>query len=343
MGLAKRLKWMGVGLLAVGLVGCGSGGDNTAASGGNAAAPKKTKVALLTPGDINDQGWNQLAYEGLQAIEKEAGGVVTHQVTKTTSDQAPAIQAMAEDGNDIIICHGFEYGEKVKAIAPRYPNISFVVVAGNVTQEPNVASMVPKLEEATYLLGMAAGGVTKSSKVGAIGGGQFPVIKSTFDAFALGAAAVNPRMKSASSVLTNYVGNFEDQNKAKELAKQMIASGADVLIHNADQAGKGMFNAAQEAKNVLVFGTNRNQNSVAPQQCLGSAVIEMPVAFVKLVQDVKESKFKAELRELNMQNGGIAVEWNAALKAKIPAPLLKKIDDAGAQIKSGQLKIARKV
>jgi basic membrane lipoprotein Med (substrate-binding protein (PBP1-ABC) superfamily) len=123
----------------------------------------------------------------------------------------------------------------------------------------------------------------------------------------------------------------------------MIAQGADVLLHNADQAGKGMFNAAQEAKNVLVFGSNRNQNEVAPTVCLASAVIEMPRAFVELVRDVENNKFKAEFRELNIPNGNIAVAWNEALMDKVPPALMKRINDAQAKIKSGELKIKRNV
>ena len=91
------------------------------------------------------------------------------------------------------------------------------------------------------------------------------------------------------------------------------------------------------------FGSNRDQNDVAPQICLGSAVIEMPHAFVAVAKSVKENTFKPEFIELNTANGNIGVHWNAALKAKIPAPLMKKINDAQAQIKSGKLKIKRNV
>ena len=312
-----------------------SGASGNAASG----AQSQLKVALLTSGDINDQGWNQLGYESLQAIEKELGAQISHQVAKNVSDQQPALRDYGEEKFDLVICHGFEYGERVKALATKYPDTKFVVVAGNVKQEPNVATLVPKLEEATYLLGMLAGGMTKSNVIGVIGGMRLPVIKSTFDAFESGAKSVNPKAR----VLTNYVGNFEDQNAAKEASRAMISQRADVLFHNADQAGKGMFNAAQEAKGVLVFGSNRNQNNVAPGVCLASAVIELPRAFVQLARDVQENRFKAEFRELNLPKGTIAVEWNTALKSKVPPALLQKVNDAEKKIKGGGLKIKRNV
>ena len=326
-------------LFATFLAGCGGAGSTPGADNNNAKSESVFKVALLTPGDINDQGWNQLAYEGLQQLEKD-GAKISHQVTKNASEQQPALRDFADQKADLVLCHGFEYGERAKTVAKNYPNTKFVVVGGNVTQEPNVATMVPKLEESTYLLGMVAGGMTKTNKVGLIGGMDLPVIKSTFQAFEKGAKSVNPKVQ----IITNYIGNFEDQNAGKQAAKGMIAQGADIILHNADQAGKGMFVAAQESKGkVLVFGSNRDQNAVAPDVTLASAVIELPRAFQQLVADIKADKFKAEFRELNLSNGDISIHWNEKLKSKVPAPLLKKVEDAEADIKSGKLKIKRNV
>lgn len=324
--------------------GCAGGGDQqsaSTASSGTEAPASEMKVGLLTPGDINDQGWNQLAYEGLQQVEKELGAKTSHQVTKSSSDQQPAMQDFGGQKYDLVFLHGFEYGERAKTVAKDYPETKFVVVGGNVTQEPNVATIIPKLEDATYLLGMVAGGMSKTGKVGLIGGMELPVIKSTFDAFTLGAKAANPRVQVLKPV---YIGNFEDQNAGKEAAKSLIAQGADILFHNADQAGKGMFVAGKEAGGkVLVLGSNRDQNSIAPDVTLASAVIEMPRAFVEISKAVQENKFKPQFYELNLGNEEISVHWNDKLKSKIPAPLLKKVEDAQAQIKSGKLKIKRNV
>lgn len=327
--------------LAVGaLAGCSAPEATTASTNAASTAPtkKQLKVALLTPGDINDQGWNQLAYDGLKAVEKSSGAKTAHQVTKAAADQQPALRDFADGGYDLILCHGFEYGDRVKAIAATYPKTKFVVVGGNVKQSPNVATLVPKLEDATYLLGMVAGGLSKSGTVGLIGGMKLPVIASTFMAFEQGAKSVNPKIK----VLINYVGDFENQNAAKEAAKGMIAQGADVLFHNADQAGKGMFNAAQESK-IWCFGSNRNQNSVAPDVCLASAVIEMPRAFEDVTKSVQDNTFKPEFIELNAGHKTIQVEWNEKLKAKIPAALMQKVMAAQKKIEDGTLKIKRNV
>ena len=332
---------------ALALAGCGGQPEKaetatqTAPDAPSSSAPSipKMQVALLTPGDINDAGWNQLAYEGLQAIEKESGARTAHQVTKNTSEHQPALRDFGDQKFDLVLCHGFEYGERVLQVAPKFPDTKFVVVGGNVKQEPNVATLVPKLEEATYLLGMAAGGMTKSNAIGCIGGMKLPVIVSTFLAFEQGAKAANPKVR----VLTEYVGNFEDQNKGKEAANSLIAHRCDFIFHNADQAGKGMFDAAKTAKGVLVFGSNRNQNQIAPSLCLASAVIEMPRAFVEVASSVRDKKFKPGFIELNIPNGNISVQWNAPLRSKVPAALMEKIEAAQAQIKAGKLKVKRNV
>ncbi len=325
--------------LLVPLAGCNNPAPTETAAN-NAATPNSSfKVALLTSGDVNDQGWNQLADDGLKAIKRELGAQTTQQVTKTAADREPALRDLADQGYDLIIAHGFEYGDQVKAVALKYPKVKFVVVAGNVQQAPNVATLVPKLEDTTYLLGMAAGGMTKSNVIGLIGGMKIPVIASTFDAFEKGAKSVNPKVK----VLTNYVGNFEDQTAGREAARGQIAQGADFIFHNADQAGKGMFAAAKDAPGVLVFGSNRDQNSVVPDKVLASAVIEAPKAFVEIARDAQAGKFEPKFYILDLKSGDVAVHWNPKLKSKVPPALMQKIEEAAKRIKSGELQIERKV
>jgi hypothetical protein len=159
---------------------------------------------------------------------------------------------------------------------------------------------------------MAAGGMTKSNVIGCIGGQKFPAVVAAFQAFEKGAKAVNPKV----TVKTVYLNSWEDQSLGKEAANSLIAQKADLLIHNADQAGKGMFDAAKAAKGVLVFGTNRDQNNVAPDLTLGSAVIEMPHIFVEFARGAQDNNFQSEIVPLTMANQSIGAHWNPKLKSK---------------------------
>ncbi|HEY0073981.1 MAG TPA: BMP family protein, partial [Abditibacteriaceae bacterium] len=321
-------------LCALLLSGCPAPENSDSQTTSSTAGENDFKVALLTPGDVNDGGWNQLGYEGLQAVEKQLNAKTSHQVTKTREDFKPAFNDLGDQKYNVVFCYGFEYGKDAKEIAPQFPDTKFIVVSGDVYAKPNLASLELHLEDATYLLGMAAGGMTKTNVLGCIGGQKFPAVADAFTAFEKGAKAVNPKVV----VRTVYLNSWEDQSKGKEAANSLLAQKADFLIHNADQAGKGMFDAVKNSKGVMVFGTNRNQNEIAPNLCLGSAVIEMPHIFAEYANSVRDNNFEAMIYPLTMANQSISVHWNPKLKAKIPAALMKKIEAAEAQAKAAKLK-----
>src|SRR5262249_43994278 len=149
------------------------------------------------------------------------------------------------------------------------------------------------LEEATYLEGMLAAGVSKTGKAGVVGGMKIPSVTSTVQAFIAGTTVLNPQFV----VTTAYVGNWEDVGAAKAAALALIQQGSDVLFHNADAAGLGVFQAAQERK-VLAFGANKNQNDVAPDVVLASAVIDIPKAFLSVAEQVKNGTFVAKIEKM---------------------------------------------
>ena len=139
------------------------------------------KVALLTPGSISDAGWNALAYEGLKRIEKELGAEISHVESKAPSQWEEHFRSYASKGYGLVFGHGFEYQEAAKSVAPDFPDTVFITTSGN-TVADNVASIVFELEEVTYLLGVIAGTMSQTGKIGLIGGMNIPPINSTFHA-----------------------------------------------------------------------------------------------------------------------------------------------------------------
>ena len=178
------------------------------------------KVALLTPGSISDAGWNALAYEGLKRIEKQLGVEVSHVESKVPSQWEEHFRFYASKGYGLVFGHGFEYQEAAKAVAPDFPDTVFITTSGNTVLD-NVASIVFELEEVTYLLGVIAGTMTQTGKIGLIGGMNIPPINSTFHALEEGAKSVNPDIK----VSRSYVGDWENLGKAKELALSQLRRG----------------------------------------------------------------------------------------------------------------------
>jgi basic membrane lipoprotein Med (substrate-binding protein (PBP1-ABC) superfamily) len=198
----------------------------------------------------------------------------------------------------------------------------------------NVAGIHFSFADASYLAGMIAGGLTRSGVLGAIGGTELPPVRESFQAFEAGARRVNPRVR----VLTSYVGNWDDASAGKEQALAQIARGADVLFQNADAAGLGVFQAAKERKSVYVFGSNSNQNAVAPDVTLGSVVIDLPHAFLTVAREVKEGRFKPRVIELGTSSDVVRLELNSALEARIPAGVRTALDSVSAQLKAGTFK-----
>jgi len=308
--------------------------------GSGLANADKFKVALLTPGSISDAGWNALAYDGLEQIKKELNAEISHVESKAPSQWEEHFRFYANKGYQLIFGHGFEYQEPARAVAADFPDTVFITTSGN-TVLANVSPIVFELEEATYLLGIIAGAMTKTGKVGLVGGMNIPPINSTFFAFEEGAKSIKPTIK----VSRSYVGDWENISKAKELALSQIAEGVDFIFHNADAAGRGVFHAVEESrklgKDVYAFGSNRNQNDVAPEAILASAAID-PKAFVHVAKLVKEGKFEPKIMRMGMaQDETIKVIYNPKLKERIPEDVLTKVESIRQKILSGEFKAPR--
>ena len=289
------------------------------------------KVALLSPGPVSDAGWNALAYEGLLAIRDQLGAEIAQVQTKTPAEFEAGFRDFAQRGFNLVFGHGFEFQDAAAAVAPDFPRTVFITTSGN-TVRPNVAPLRFMLEEATYLEGMLTATMSKTGKAGAVGGMAIPSVKSTILAYEAGAKAVNPNF----SVVTSYVGNWEDVGAAKEASLALIQQGADVLFHNADAAGLGVFQAAQE-RTVWAFGANKNQNDIAPTVILASAVIDIPRAFVNVASQVKGGTFVAKIERMGMKDGVVALVYNPALAGRIPPQARAQLEATQADIVNGKL------
>jgi basic membrane protein A len=298
------------------------------------------RVALLTPGSIADGGWNAGAYEGLQAIHEHLGAEVRHVETRTPSDFEEGFRDFASRGFDLVFGHGFEYQEAAARVGAEFPETIFVTTSGD-TVRPNVAPMVFELEQATYLCGVLAARMTETGTVGLIGGIDLPSIRSTFRAFRGGVAATRPDV----AVREVFIGNFDDTAAAREAALALMEEGADLLLHQANAAGRGVFRAVSDraaaGRRVFAFGTNRDQNGMAPDVVLASATLDIPAAFVEVATRVRDGRFVAEPMRLGMQEGIVHLVLNPRLRDRIPAPVLAELERLEARIRSGALTVPR--
>jgi basic membrane protein A len=310
---------------ALAISGCGSEADRPPTPG--------FRVALLTPGPVSDAGWNASAFEGLQLIKARLGAQTAMVQTNSPADFEDAFRDFGSRGFNLIFANGFEYTDAAIQAGRDFPHTVFVVSSGS-RSSTNVASLSFALEQATYIEGVLAAAMSKTGVAGAIGGIELPAIKLTFDGFRMGFRSVRP----AGRVLVSYTGNFEDVGAAKEAALAQISRGADFLIHNADAAGLGVLQAAQE-RHVYVFGAYRNQNFVASQATIASAVVDVPHALLKIAGQVKAGSFHPAMLTLGMKDNMVKVVFNPQLKDRIPAAAIERVEQAEQGIISGAIKL----
>ena len=303
---------------------CGDGRGS--ASSGSA----EFKVALLTPGPISDKSWNAGAYAGLMAIRDSLGAEVSHIQTRTPAEFEENFRQYGAKGFDLVFGHGFEFQDAALRVAPSHPNTIYITTSGTSIAK-NVGGAEFAFEEASYLAGMVAGGMTKTNILGVIGGTELPPVKRSFAAFEQGALTVNPRAR----IVISYIGNWDDVSAGKEHAIAQIARGADVVFQNADAAGLGVFQAIKEADGVLAIGSNSNQNDIVPEVTLGSVVIDLPHAFLLIAGEVQKGGFSGRVFSLGLNDGVVTFVPNPLLASRIPSALIAAMDSTKRMMVDG--------
>lgn len=290
------------------------------------------RVALITPGSIADAAWNSAAYRGLLRIRDSLGAAISHVEAGTPAAQEEALRTYAAQGYDLIIGNGFEFQEPSERVAEQYPKPVFAVNSG-ARLKGRVVPLVFEIQEATYLAGMVAGGLTKSGIIGFIGGVELPPVAAGYRGWVNGARAVRPDVRSRVS----YLNNWDDAAAGREAALAQIRLGADMLHHNADAAALGVFQAVKESPGVYIFGANADQTALAPEWVIGSAVIDLPHAFLLLARAVQDSSFTPQVESFGLKSEVLRYVPNPGLDSLVPDSLMARVEAAADSIASGTL------
>jgi basic membrane protein A and related proteins len=297
------------------------------------ATPEGFRVGLITPGSITDAAWNSGAYHGLEAIHDSLGVPVSQVEARTPAAQDEALRAYAAQGYALVFAHGYEFQDPAERVSAEYPRTVFIVTSGARTMK-NVSPMIFRLEEASYLAGMVAGRLTKSNIIGFVGGVELPPVKAAYEGWMNGATAVNPKVQSR----LTYLNNWDDAALGREAALALIRAGVDVFHHNADAAALGVFQAAKETPGVLVFGANADQSALAPAIVPGSAMIDLPRAFLAIAHEVQKGHFAPRVIVFGLEGGVVRYAANPAFAGSLPPDLESQLQGARDSIIAGTLK-----
>jgi basic membrane protein A len=290
------------------------------------------KVGLVTPGSVSDAAWNSGAYQGLLRIRDSLQVHISHAEARTPAEQSEALRAYASQGYDVVFAHGFEFQDLAERVSENYPHTVFIVTSGRRTHL-NVSPLIFRLEEASYLAGMVAGRLTKSNILGFIGGIELPPIKAAYQGWLNGARAVNPRVQSRAV----YLNSFDDVAAGREAALALMQAGADVFHHNADAAALGLFQAVKQHDGVYVFGANTDQSRLARGHVPGSAVIDLPHAFLLIASEVRQGNFVPHVEVFGLRSQVVKYVPDPALTRLVPASLQERMRAAADSIAKGTL------
>jgi basic membrane protein A and related proteins len=332
---ANRRLSLGFAVFLALIAGCRKQKPAGTDSSATASQGQDFKVALLTPGPVSDQSWNGGAYDGLLRIRDSLGAKISNIQTATPADFEENFRQYGAQGYQLVFGHGFEFQDAAKRVAPQFPHTIYVTTSGT-TAGPNLAGMTFGFADASYLAGVLAASMTKTDKLGALGGTALPPVVESFRAFEQGAKSIKPSIK----VVTSYIGNWDDVSAGKEQALAQFAQGVDVIFQNADAAGLGVFQAARERKGAWIIGSNSNQNGVAPDVTLGSVVIDLPLAFLTIAREVKNGTFKPGVIELGEQSHVVTLVLNPSVSSRVPAAARASIDALQARMEGGAFHVS---
>ncbi len=292
-----------------------------------AAAPAPDvpfRVAVVAPSASNDLAFTQSMVDAVNAL-LDAGHISEVAITDGTfivEDAGAAIRGYAEDGYDLVIAHGSQYGGPLQEIAPDFPDVSFAWgTAVDTFGIPNVNSYSVRSDLGGYVNGVVAAQLTESNVIGVIGPIEVGDAKLYVDGFAAGATAQNPDVE----VNIVYTGSFADVALAAEAAQSHISAGADVLTGSA-QMVVGATGVAQE-NGVLWFGTQANQTALGEDIVVASQVYRWEVILSEVVNQVKSGTLGGTTFIMTFEGGGLEIQFNDAMD--IPAAVL---DSAQATI-----------
>ncbi|MDR2770808.1 MAG: BMP family ABC transporter substrate-binding protein [Clostridiales Family XIII bacterium] len=333
-------------LLLVGFAGCGgsspseSTGEESAATNEEADAGEGAatiSVGLVTDvGGVNDQSFNQSAWEGLQRFGGDTGSIVNYVESKDESGYAPNIETFIDQGTDLIWGVGFMLGDAFAQAGNDNPEQQFAIVdyayAPEDVPNNNVTGVVFATEECSFLVGYVAGKMSETGKVGHING----IASGTMETFAVGYYAGVLTANPDAQIMGQYSGSFSDPAAGKNIANQYYADGADIIFSAAGATGNGAIEAAKE-QGKWAIGVDMDQNYIAPDNVLTSALKRVDNALYDVSTQMLDGSFVGGTTQVyNLKNDGVGY---ATTGDHIPAEILAEVEAIKADIIAGNLKV----
>ena len=272
---------------------------------------EKYKVGLvLSVGGVNDESFNQSAWEGALRAEEEYENVeVTYLESNGEADYTPNIETLIDMDMDLIVGVGFQVADSVKEAVETYPNQAFAMIDSSYDKGEEIPNNVRPIlfneEQAGNLTGLIAGKMTKTNTVSWIGGFDISSCTSFYTGYEKGAKEANPNVK----VLKQYINSFTDAAKGKVAAQQMIANGSDIIFMATGGGNTGIIEAIKEANGVKGIGVDMPMSYLAKDYIITSALKNVGEGLKLTIKDYIEGNFNGGNEvKYDLSNGGVGYE-----------------------------------
>ena len=298
---------------------------------------KKAVAVVYSTGGKGDKSFNDATFRGLQKAQKELGITFKEYEPKDPATEAKnALTQFAESGEfDLIIAVGYTMKDSLVAVAQTFPDQKFAIIDETVNGLPNVASILFKEQEGSFLVGALAGMMDKTGTIGFVGANESELINRFYAGYEQGAKYIKPGIK----VLPVYIGGnnaFNDQASAKAKTETLVQQGADIIYHAAGASGLGVFQAVKE-KNIYGIGVDSDQDGLYPGTILTSMLKYVDNATFDIIKAAVDGKFEAKLQTFGIKENGVGTTNFEFTKDKIGEENLKKLEQIKQDIKDGKI------
>lgn len=295
-----------------------------------------TVFFVTDTGGLGDKSFNDSAWAGVQMAAKKYDITANVIQSYEQADYIPNLTAAAQVA-DVVVAVGFMMQDAVTKVAPQFPNVKFITIDFSV-DAPNVESFLFSENQGAYLAGYLAAAMSKTGKVGFVGGIPIPPVERYQYGYDAGIQTYNVLNGANVQILSGYVGSFDDPAAGKSMTNSQFSEGADIVFAAAGLSGLGTIEAAKDAgPGHFAIGVDQDQDYLAPGYVLTSAMKRVDVAVFDGIQAVIEGTFKAGTVTLTLKDDGVGISPMTYTKQLVPASVLHQIDVLKQAVISGEI------
>jgi basic membrane protein A len=307
-------------------------------------ANSNLRIAVITDANFSDKGWGESSLDAGRYIGQKYNFSIALEDNVAIPDIEMTLRKYSESGYDLIIAHGFQWGEPALQVGQTYPQTKIVVFTGLV-ESRNVASIFPQQQEGSFLLGALAGMMTNTSVIGFVGGEEYPNVVNIFEGYKHGAEWVNDNI----TVIGTYLNDWDNPARGREAATAIIRQGADFMFHVADSSGQGVIQASDDS-GIYALGAVQDQNHLAPDTVLSSFVLDVDKAYDSAVKMVMDGNFTGKIFrpgiELQRGSDGQGIVYLASfhgLESKVPESVQERLTKLTNEILQKKIEIPERL